>query len=96
MRNVINPVLKESSYGCKVICGASSSYEMKNKRYTDWQSMPYHEHARWDNFQFISSMASKRIPKIIIDDALRYYTTISKTKTFRGLNRDGILALLFI
>ena len=33
-----------------------------------------------------------RIPKIIIDDALRYYTSISQAKTFRGLNRDGILA----
>ena len=45
------------------------------------------------DFQFITAMASKSgIPKIIIDDALRYYTTISQAKTFRGLNRDGILA----
>ena len=25
----INPLLKESSYGCKVICGGRSSYEMR-------------------------------------------------------------------
>ena len=90
----INPLLKESSYGCKVACNGRSSYEMRKiKRYTEWQSMPYQEHARWDDFQFISSMASKSgIPKIIIDGALRYYTIVSKAKTFRGLNRDGILA----
>tara|TARA_B100000424_G_scaffold244013_1_gene213998 strand:- start:23107 stop:24156 length:1050 start_codon:yes stop_codon:yes gene_type:complete len=90
----INPLLKESSYGCKIMCAPSSSYEMRKiKRYTEWQSMPYHEHARWDDFQFITCMATNSgLPKIIIDDALRYYTTISKAKTFRGLNRDGILA----
>ncbi len=90
----INPLLKESSYGCKIMCRPSSSYEMRKiKRYTEWQSMPYQEHARWGDFQFITAMATKSgIPKIIIDDALRYYTTISQAKTFRGLNRDGILA----
>ena len=90
----INPLLKESSYGCKIMCRSNASYEMRKiKRYTEWQSMPYQEHARWGDFQFISSMASKSgIPKIIIDDALRYYTSISQAKTFRGLNRDGILA----
>ena len=90
----INPLLKESSYGCKIMCRSNASYEMRKiKRYTEWQSMPYQEHARWGDFQFISAMASKSgIPKIIIDDALRYYTSISQAKTFRGLNRDGILA----
>ena len=40
----INPLLIESSFGCKVMCGKSSSYEMRKiKRYTEWQSMPYKE-----------------------------------------------------
>ena len=41
----INPLLKESSYGCKVLCPSSCSYEMKKiRRFTDWQSMPYKDH----------------------------------------------------
>ena len=32
----INPLLQESSYGCKVICSAKSTYEMRKiRRYTD-------------------------------------------------------------
>ena len=30
--------------------------------------------------------------KIIIDDAIRYYSKISTAKTYRGLNREGLLA----
>ena len=90
----INPWLKESSYGCKLNCGARSSYEMmKIKRYTDWQSMPYEEKKTWENFQFITNMASNSgIPKIIVDQAIVYHKKISNAKTFRGLNRDGVLA----
>ena len=40
----INPLLKESSYGCTVVCHPRSSYEMRKiRRYTEWQSMPYKE-----------------------------------------------------
>ena len=50
----INPLLKESSCSCKVLCGNKSSYEMhKIRRYTDWQSMPYKEKSRYDEFQLI-------------------------------------------
>lgn len=90
----INPLLKESSYGCKVICPQKSSYEMKKiRRYTDWQSMPYKEKSQYDEFQFINIMSQNAgIPKMIVDDAMRYHKKISETKTFRGLNRDGIIA----
>jgi transcription initiation factor TFIIB len=90
----INPLLEESSYGCKINCSNSSSYEMRKiKRYTDWQSMPYKEKAQYDEFQRITNMASNgNISKIIIDDAVRYHKLISEYKTFRGLNRDGIIA----
>ena len=32
------------------------------------------------------------IPKMIIEDAMRFYKQISEAKTFRGLNRDSIIA----
>ena len=33
-----------------------------------------------------------KLPKLLIDEAMRYHKQISETKTFRGLNRDGIIA----
>ena len=90
----INPLLKESSYGCKVVCESRATYEMRKiRRYTEWQSMPYREKCQYDEFQRINIMAQNSgIPKIIIDEALRYHKKISEQKTFRGLNRDGIIA----
>ena len=90
----INPLLEQSSYGCKIMCHNKASYEMKKiRRYTEWQSMPYKEKAHYDEFQHIKIMANNSgIPKIIIDDALIYHKKISEQKTFRALNRDGIIA----
>ena len=91
----INPLLQESSYGCKVLCIGSMSYEMRKiKRYTEWQSMPYKEKSQYDDFQTISTMAQNSgIPKMIIDNAILYHKKISEYDlTFRGDNRDGILA----
>jgi transcription initiation factor TFIIB len=90
----INPLLRESSFGCKVICPMKASYEMRKiRRYAEWQSMPYKEKSQYDEFQRIICLASQSgIPKIIIDDAMRYHKKISETKTFRGLNRDGIIS----
>ena len=90
----INPLLKESSYGCKVVCNNRSSWEMRKiRRYTEWQSMPYKEKSQYDEFEKIKSMANQAgIPKIIIDEALRQHKKLSEMKTFRGCNRDGIIA----
>jgi len=91
----INPLLEESSYGCKVLCFGSTSYEMRKiRRYTEWQSMPYKEKSQYDEFQIITTMAQHAgIPKLIIDDAIRYHKKISECEiTFRGDNRDGIIA----
>lgn len=90
----INPLLKESSFGCKVLVGNGSSYEMRKiRRYTDWLGMPYKEKSQYDEFQKITILGSQGgIPKIIIDDATRYHKKVSEAKTFRGLNRDGIIA----
>ena len=90
----INPLLKESSYGCKVICNNNASWEMRKiRRYTEWQSMPYKEKAQYDEFEKIKIMShTAGIPKIIIDEALRQHKQLSEMKTFRGCNRDGIIA----
>lgn len=90
----INPLLVESSFGCKIICPPKSSYEMRKiRRYTEWQSMPYKEKSQYDEFQRITVLANQGgIPKLIIDDAMRYHKKLSEAKTFRGLNRDGIIA----
>ena len=91
----INPLLKESSFGCKVLCNGKSRYEMRKiRRYTEWQSMPYKEKSQYDEFQRITTMAHNAgIPKLIIDDAIRYHKKISEFNiTFRGDNRDGIIA----
>lgn len=89
----INPLLKESSYGCKIM-GGNSNYEMRKiKRYTEWQSMPYKEKSQYDEFQRITMMATNAgINKYIIDEAISYHKKISEHKTFRGINRDGIIA----
>ena len=91
----INPLLEESSFGCKVLCLGKSSYEMRKiRRYTEWQSMPYREKARYEEFQRITLMAANAgIPKLIIDQAIMYHKKISEhEQTFRGDNKDGLIA----
>ena len=90
--NPINPLLVQSSFGCKVMCNNKSSYEMKKiRKWTEWQSMPHKEKSLYDEFQFITIMAQNAgIPKIFIDDAVSIHKDISEQKMFRGMNRDGI------
>lgn len=90
--NPINPLLVESSFGCKVICSNTSSYEMRKiRKWTEWQSMPHKEKSLYDEFQFITIMAQNAgVPKIFIDDAIVIHKDISEQKMFRGMNRDGI------
>ena len=92
--NPINPLLIESSFGCKVLCSPTSSYEMKKiRKWTEWQSMPHKEKSLYNEFQFITTMAQNSgIPKIFIDNAITIHKDISEQKMFRGLNRDGIKA----
>lgn len=92
--NPINPLLVESSFGCKVICNSKSSYEMKKiRKWTEWQSMPHREKSLYEEFQFITIMAQNAgISRIFIDHAMIIYKDISEQKMFRGMNRDGIKA----
>ena len=95
--NPINPLLVESSFGCKVLVSQKCSYEMKKiRKWTEWQSMPHKEKSLYEEFQYITVMAQNAgIPKIFIDDAMLIHKDISQQKIFRGFrgdNRDGILA----
>jgi transcription initiation factor TFIIB len=92
--NPINPLLMESSFGCKILCNANSSYEMKRiRKWTEWGAMPHKEKSLYDEFQFITIMAQNAgIPRIFIDDAMSIHKDISEQKMFRGMNRDGIKA----
>ena len=92
--NPINPLLMESSFGCKVMTSGKSSFEMqKIRKWTQWNAMPHREKALYDEFQFITTMARNAgIPKIFIDCAMKIHKDVSEQKMFRGLNRDGIKA----
>ena len=78
--NPVNPILPESSFGCKVLCTPKSSYEMKKiRKWTEWQSMPHREKSLYDVFQYITAMAQNSgIPKIFIDEAMVIYKDISR------------------
>lgn len=92
--NPINPLLKESSYGCKILCAPNASFEMKRlRKWTEWQAMPHREKSLYEEFQFITNMARNAgINKIFIDDAMAIHKDISEQQMFRGINRDGIKA----
>jgi transcription initiation factor TFIIB len=92
--NPINPLLMESSFGCKILGDSRSSYEMKKiRKWTQWQSTPHREKSLYEEFQFITTMAQNAgIPKIFIDYAMMIHKDISEQKMFRGMNRDGIKA----
>jgi len=91
----VNPELPESSLGCKIlgVAGKSNTVMRSIQQYMNWQAMPYKEKSHHEDFKHISTMASAAgIPKMIIDDACRYHKLISEKQTFRGSNRDGIIA----
>jgi transcription initiation factor TFIIB len=92
--NPIDPLLEQSSYACKVLCGSVASSEMKNiRKWTKWQSMPANEKALYDEFQIITIMAQNAgIPKMFIDHAKYIYKDLYEQKTFRGVKRDAIRA----
>jgi transcription initiation factor TFIIB len=55
--------------------------------------MPYKEKSQYEEFQKISILAGHAgIPKLIVDEAMRHHKRISEAMSFRGLNRDGIIA----
>jgi transcription initiation factor TFIIB len=55
--------------------------------------MPYKEKSQYEEFQKITILAQNAgLPKLIIDEAMVVHKKISEAKTFRGCNRDGIIA----
>ena len=89
----MNPLLQESSYGCK-LTGAYKSVQMRKLgKYASWQSMPYHEKALHDGFEDIRRAATRAgLPKRLIVDAYKIHKLISEERSFRGVNRQGIIA----
>lgn len=89
----MNPLLQESSYGCK-LTGANKSVQMRKLgKYASWQSMPYHEKALHDGFEDIRRAASHAgLPKRLIQEAYKIHKLISEERSFRGVNRQGIIA----
>lgn len=82
-------------YGCKVLCGGKTTYEMRKiSRYTRWQSGSYKEKTLQNDFQRITVYANNAgISKKIIDDAITVHKKISEyEQTFRGDNKDGLMA----
>ena len=90
----INPLLQESSFGCKILCGYHSSYEMKKiAKWTKWQSAPHKEKTLYHDFQYITIMAKNAgIPQMIIDYALIKHKDNSEQIMFRGVKRASIIA----
>ena len=90
----INPFLKESSYGCRLTGAYGGSVEMRKlRKYASWQSMPYHEKALHDGFEHIRRTALRAgLPKRLIVEAYRLHKQISEERSFRGVNRQGVLA----
>lgn len=91
----INPLLCDSSFGCRIVCIGNVSYNMRRiRKYSDWHAMSYKDKMLSEDFARITSIAQNAgIPKLIIDGAVRYHKLISEHSiTFRGSNRDGILA----
>ena len=89
--NPIDPLLEQSSYAVKVLCGNVSSTEMKNlRKWISWQAMPANEKALYEEFQIISSLSHNGgLSKIIIDSAKAFYKDFYERQTFRGMNRDA-------
>jgi transcription initiation factor TFIIB len=89
--NPIDPLLEQSSYAGKVLCGGSSTSEMKNMgRWIGWQAMPANEKALYEEFQIITILSHNGgLPKIIIESAKSFYKEFYERQTCRGLNRDA-------
>jgi transcription initiation factor TFIIB len=89
----VNPFLRESSYGCKLTNTWGSVQMRKLGKYAGWQSMPYHEKALHDGFEHIRTAAVRAgLPKRLITEAHRLHKEISEERSFRGVNRQGVVA----
>jgi transcription initiation factor TFIIB len=89
----INPFLRESSFGCKLVGAQSSVQKRKLCKYASWQSMPYREKALHDGFEHIRRAAARAgLPKRLIVEAYRLHKQISEERSFRGVNRQGAIA----
>jgi transcription initiation factor TFIIIB Brf1 subunit/transcription initiation factor TFIIB len=92
--NPIDPLMLESCFSGKILCGPGSSYELRKvSQWTKWKSMPNKEKSLNDEIQYITIMAQKAgINQIFINHATHIYKDLLEQKMVRGVNRDAIKA----
>jgi transcription initiation factor TFIIIB Brf1 subunit/transcription initiation factor TFIIB len=90
-----DPLFDDSLTTCKLLTdGGRMSGEMRRIQCKLTWAMSYKDKAQYEGFQqILSSTSSLGIPKKITDDAFKYYKKIFDSKnSFRGINRDSIIA----
>lgn len=90
----INPLLEESSFGCRVLCGNNTTHAMRKiRQYTERITIPYKEKALYNEFQKMTTYAhNSNYSKKIIDDAIYYHKRLSEyEQNFRGDNKEGLI-----
>jgi transcription initiation factor TFIIIB Brf1 subunit/transcription initiation factor TFIIB len=92
--NPFDPLMQESSFSGKILCGHGSSYELRKvSQWTRWKSMPHKEKSLSDEIQYITMMSQKAgINQIFINHATYIYKDLLEQKMVRGVNRDAIKA----
>lgn len=91
----VDPQYSESAFGSKVMsCKGKIKCDLKHlQQFTKYQSAPYREQSHYEESQHIKNLASiNGISEKIINTACHYREKILTHTTFRGINREGIIA----
>lgn len=91
-----NEFLPKSSLGSVIgMDNNSKNYYQMNRirKYHMWNSMPYKERSLYEVINKLNTTACNGgISQSIIEDAKKFYKSISEKKISRGENRDGLIA----
>lgn len=89
-----DPLFEESATSCKMMGGAYMSAEMRKIQCHLTWAVSYKEKSQYDDYQHIVAIANQNgIVRKITNDAFVYYKKIFDSKnSFRGENRDSIIA----
>lgn len=89
-----DPLFEESATSCKMMYGTHMSVEMRKIQCQLTWAVSYKEKSQYDDYQHIIAIANQHgIVRKITNDAFIYYKKIFDSKnSFRGENRDSIIA----